>query len=186
MMQIFKSWPYQNIFIRPFSYWCKHFPSCILPFYIELFSFCTILIFHVAWPGSPLSFLISVENRNSSCFYKADKWSIPFFVDSILTEAFSGHPWTYKNSCRFSKMQMRSSGTNAIMACADREYAVVRRAPAPVPTCSRQSSCCLSKVRHERCISECSHSCPKVVTEGSTNLKRKQCWKFLNTWKYSE
>lgn len=64
---------------------------------------------------------ISVESRNSSCFqWLGDKWSIPFFVNSIYTEAFSRHLELIKISCRFSKTWMKCLDTNAITEWAPR------------------------------------------------------------------
>lgn len=135
MMQNFKSWPFKNRFIRPFSYWYKHFPSCVLPFYIGLSFSCTILIFHGAWPAVLCNSLFQLKTEIHLVSTKLINDLSHLFVNSILTEVFSGHPWTYKNSCQLSKMQMGSSDTDALMAWADQEYALIMKAQASVLTC---------------------------------------------------
>ena len=69
-----------------------------------------------------------------------------FFVNSIYTEAFSRHPRTYKNSCRFSKTWMKCLDTNAITEWANREDVIKLRTHSPGLTSSCQSFHCVSNM----------------------------------------
>ena len=53
-------------------------------FILNFLPFLPLLFFTHSGPAVFHPFLISVESRNSSCFHKGDKWSIPFFCQLNL------------------------------------------------------------------------------------------------------